>query len=147
MIKTFSRTLMIAFAFAAALLMSMPRPAEAQSASIEFKVFKAGFIVGVGGGSGTLIYQGQRYPLNIGGISLGASIGVTKANMVGEVYNLTNVADIVGTYTATSAGFAFIGGGKVASLKNSKGVVIKARGKQIGLAVSLDLNGLSINLK
>ena len=147
MIKTFRRTLMIAFALAATILMSMPRPAEAQSASIEFKIFKAGFIVGVGGGSGTLIYQGQRYPLNIGGISLGASIGVTTANMVGEVYNLTNVADIVGTYTATSAGFAFIGGGKIASLKNSKGVVIKARGKQIGLAISLDLNGLSINLK
>ena len=91
--------------------------------------------------------QGRRYPLNIGGISLGASIGVTTANMVGEVYNLTNVADIVGTYTATSAGVAFIGGGKVASLKNSKGVVIKAHGKQIGLAVSLDLSGMSINLK
>lgn len=149
MIKTFRRTLTIAFALAGAILMSVPRTAVAQtpSGTIEFKVFKAGFIVGAGGGSGTLHYKGRSYPLNIGGISLGLTIGVSKAQLHGEVYNLTNPADIQGTYTATSAGYAFVGGGKTASLKNSRGVVLKVRGKQVGLKLNLSLGGLSINLE
>jgi hypothetical protein len=42
---------------------------------------------------------------------------------------------------------AIAGGGMTASLKNSRGVVLKIRGKQIGLELSLDLGGLSINLE
>lgn len=147
MIKSFRNASMFALALAAAILINVSRPAEAQQAAIEFKVFKVGLIVGVGGGSGTLVYQGRSYPLKVGGVSLGASIGISSADMVGEVYNLTSVTDITGSYSATSAGLAIAGGGKVASLKNARGVVIKVRGKQIGLAVSLDLSGLSIGLK
>ena len=147
MIKSFQSTSILAFALAAALLLNMSRPAEAQSARIEFKVFKVGLVLGVGGGRGTLIYQGQRYPLNVGGVSLGASIGVSSANLAGEVYNLTNVADIVGTYSAASAGLAIAGGGKVANLKNSKGVELRVRGTKVGLALNLDLSGLSIKLE
>jgi len=121
--------------------------AQAPSGTIEFKVFKVGFIVGAGGGSGTLIYQGKRYPLSIGGISLGATIGASSADLVGEVYNLTKPTDIQGTYSAASAGAAIAGGGMAASLQNSRGVVLKVRGKQIGLEFSLDLGGLSIKLK
>ena len=66
---------------------------------------------------------------------------------MGEVYNLTNPADIQGIYSAASASVAIAGGGMTASLQNSRGVVLKVRGKQIGLEVSLDLGGLSINLE
>jgi len=65
----------------------------------------------------------------------------------GEVYNLTNPADIQGTYSAASASYAFVGGGKTASLKNSRGVVLKVRGKQVGLKLNLSLGGRSINLE
>jgi len=37
--------------------------------------------------------------------------------------------------------------GKTASLKNNRGVVIKVSGKQVGLKLSFDLGGLSINLE
>lgn len=124
-----------------------PSAAQAPSGTIEFKVFKVGFIVGAGGGSGTLIYEGRRYPLSVGGVSLGATIGASSADLVGEVYNLTNPSDIQGTYTAASAGAAIAGGAMTASLKNSRGVVLKVRGRQIGLELSLDLSGLSIKLK
>ena len=133
--------LLIALAFAA------PSAAQAPSATIAFKVFKVGFIVGAGGGSGTLFYQGRRYALSVGGVSLGATIGASSADLVGEVYNLTNPADIQGTYTAASAGAAIAGGAMTASLKNSRGVVLKVRGKQIGLELSLDLSGLTIKIK
>lgn len=116
-------------------------------AKISFDIFKAGFIVGGSGGSGVLTYKGRTYPLNIGGVSLGATIGVTKAELLGEVYGLKSVNDITGTYTAAQAGFAVAGGNKVADLRNSKGVQIKVRGKQVGLALEADLSGLQIELK
>lgn len=116
-------------------------------ATIAFDIFKAGFIVGGSGGSGTLNYKGKSYPLNIGGVSLGATIGVTKAELHGEVYGLKNVADVTGTYTAAQAGFAVAGGNKVADLRNAKGVRMKVRGKQVGLALEADLSGLQIELK
>jgi lipid-binding SYLF domain-containing protein len=123
--------------------LAQPKP----DATIAFDIFKAGFIVGGSGGSGVLTHQGKTYPLNIGGVSLGATIGVSKAELIGEVYNLKNVNDITGTYTAAQAGFAVAGGEKVADLKNSKGVQIKVRGKQVGLALEADLSGLQIELK
>ena len=137
----------IGLALVAALSFTAPASAQTPSGTIEFKVFKVGFIVGTGGGRGTLHYQGQSYPLNVGGISLGLTIGVSSADLVGEVYNLTNPEDIQGTYSAASASVAIAGGGMTASVKNSRGVVLKVRGKQIGLELSLDLGGLSINLE
>jgi lipid-binding SYLF domain-containing protein len=123
--------------------LAQPKP----DATIEFEIYKAGFIVGGSGGSGKLIYQGKTYPLNIGGVSLGATIGVSKAELQGEVYNLKKVEDITGTYGAAQAGFAVVGGNKVADLKNTKGVQIKVRGKQVGLALEADLSGLQIEYK
>lgn len=116
-------------------------------ATIAFDIVKAGFIVGGSGGSGTLKYKGKSYPLTIGGVSLGATIGVTKAELHGEVYGLKSVSDVAGTYTAAQAGFAMAGGNKVADLRNGKGVRMKVRGKQVGLALEADLSGLQIELK
>ena len=125
----------------------MASPAAAANPTIEFEIVKAGFIIGGSGGSGTLTFEGKTYPLKIGGVSLGATIGVSKAELAGEVLNLKSVADIEGTYSATQAGLALAGGSKVAELKNSKDVIIKVKGKQIGLEIALDLSGLEIHLK
>jgi lipid-binding SYLF domain-containing protein len=119
----------------------------APSGTIGLTLYKAGFIVGGSGGSGTLTFKGKQYPLTIGGVSLGATIGVSKAELVGEVYNLKSPSDIEGTYTAGQAGVAIAGGAKVAELKNSKGVVLKVQGKQVGLELALDLSGMEVSLK
>ena len=89
---------------------------------------KVGFIVGVGGGGGTLTYHGRTW-LSVGGVSVG-TIGVASANLVGTAYHLHNAADIAGTYVATSASIAVVGGGKVATLQNEKGVILKVHGVQ-----------------
>lgn len=136
-------TVALVLAGASAAALAQPKP----DATIAFDIFKAGFIVGGSGGSGTLTYQGKSYPLTIGGVSLGATIGVSKAELIGEVYNLKSVNDITGTYTAAQAGFAVAGGNKVADLRNTKGVQLKVRGKQIGLALEADLSGLQLELK
>lgn len=119
----------------------------APAGTIEITLYKAGFIVGGAGGSGTLKFKGKKYPVSIGGVSLGATIGVSKAELIGEVYNIKSPDDIEGTYVAGQAGVAVAGGGKVAELKNSKGVVLKVKGKQIGLELALDLSGMEVSLK
>ena len=121
--------------------------AEAATGSIAFKIFRAGFIVGVGGGSGALIFAGSRYPLSVGGVSLGATIGVAGAELIGQAYHLHDVHDIEGVYSAVGAGLAVAGGGAVAQLSNARGVLLKLRGKRVGFMFSLDLGGLSISLK
>ena len=121
--------------------------ASAADGTINLTLYKAGFIVGGSGGSGTLKFKGKQYPVDIGGVSLGATIGVSKAELIGEVYNMKKPSDIEGTYTAGQAGVAVAGGSKVAELKNSKGVVLKVKGKQIGLEFALDLSGMQVSLK
>lgn len=53
-------------------------PARAQGqpdGTVEITIFRAGFIVGGGGGNGILHFQGKGYNLSVGGVSLVATIG------------------------------------------------------------------------
>src|SRR5262249_5133016 len=74
----------------------------AETGSVRFNIVKAGFIVGIGGGSGTLNFQGRDYRLSIGGINVG-TIGASAVDLVGTAENLRTATDIVGTYTQGSA--------------------------------------------
>ena len=103
-------------------------------------------IVGVGGGSGTLNFKGKRYGLSISGVSAG-TIGVASMNLVGTATNLRTAADIAGSYSVASAGLAVAGGGKVATLQNSNGVVLQLQGRQVGFEASLAVSGLTIALR
>jgi len=121
--------------------------AAAPSGTISFTLYKAGFVVGASGGNGTLKFKGKTYPVSVGGVSLGATIGASKAELSGEVYNLKNPSDIEGAYSAGQASIAVVGGGKVAELQNSKGVVLKVKGPQVGLEAALDLSGMKVSLE
>jgi hypothetical protein len=121
----------------------VPMPATGQ---VRLNIVKAGFIVGVGGGSGTLVYQGQTYRLSVGGIGLG-SLGIAAVDLVGTASNLRSPYDIAGTYSAAGAGAAFVGGGQAATLQNEKGVVLQLAGPQVGFQVSLGLAGMTIGFQ
>lgn len=100
MLSFIRRMTLIAVVFiAAAALAGAPTESRAQTGTVRLHIVKAGFIVGIGGGSGTLIYHGARYPLTIGGIGVG-SLGVAAVDLVGTAYNLRTPADIVGSYGA-----------------------------------------------
>jgi hypothetical protein len=114
---------------------------------VELHIVSGGFIVGVGGGSGVLRFRGIRYPLTVGGVSLGATIGVSGADLVGTAFHLHDPHDIEGTYSAASAGLAVAGGAGVVQLSNSRGVVLRLAGRQVGFKVSLAVSGLTISLK
>ena len=131
---------------AAIILLSTLSLSHAQTGSIRLNVGKAGFIVGIGGGSGTLRFNGRDYPVSVGGISIG-TIGVAGADLVGRVYNLRSAADIAGTYTAVSGGIAVAGGAKIARLQNANGVVMELQGAQVGLEVSFSLSGMTLALR
>jgi lipid-binding SYLF domain-containing protein len=122
-------------------------PAEAATGSIAIKIFSAGFIFGVSGGSGTLTFRGRHYPLSIGGISAGATIGASGTDLIGSASHLNDVRDIEGVYSALGAGLSIAGGRSAAQLSNARGVVLRLRGRQVGFMFSIDLSGLQISLK
>jgi hypothetical protein len=148
--KNARRQFIASAAAVAAAAASMPAAAQAPGkpdGTIEITLWRAGFIVGGSGGSGVLHFKENGYNLNIGGVSVGATIGVARTEFVGEVYNLKQARDIEGTYTAVSAGGAVAGGAGVAELQNARGVRLRVTGRQIGLMVSIDLSGMQIAIR
>jgi hypothetical protein len=130
----------------AVMLTSVPSRSYAETGSVRMRISKVGFIVGVGGGSGTLTFRGHHYRLSIGGVSVG-TIGAAGADLVGTASNLRTAQDIVGTYSAASAGIAVAGGAQAATLQNSNGVVLQLRGRQVGFAANLSVSGMTISLQ
>src|SRR5215475_1098101 len=121
-------------------------PSQAQTCSIRLHIVKAGFIVGAGGGSGTLVCHGRAFRLSVGGIGLG-SLGIAAADLAGTASNVRNPANVAGTYGAAGAGVTFVGGGQVATLQNQNGVVLHLAGGQVGFQVSLGLAGMTIAMQ
>jgi hypothetical protein len=121
--------------------------AYAGTGQISMELAKAAFIVGGSGGKGTLTFDGKTYPLSIGGLSAGYQISLAVVNLSGPVKNINQPEDIEGVYSAAGAGLAVAGGAKAAVMVNGKGVTLELIGTQLGLDLSLNLEGLSIKLK
>ena len=126
---------------------AMLAPAEAATGQISLRIVSAGFIFGASGGSGVLVFQGRQYNLSIGGVSAGATIGASGADLVGTASHLRTAADINGVYSAIGAGLAIAGGRSAAQLSNANGVVLRLRGRQVGFMFSLDLSGMVISIQ
>ena len=131
----------------AVMLLGAATPSQAQTTGhVRLHIVKVGFIIGVGGGNGVLIYHGQRYRLSISGVGIG-SLGVAAVDLVGTASNLTSPGAIAGTYAGAGAGGTFVGGGQVATLQNANGVVLHLQGLQAGFQVSLGLGGMTLSLQ
>ncbi len=121
--------------------------AHAASGSVRLNVVKAGWILGASGGSGTLSFQGRRYPLSVGGISAGLVFGASGTDFTGTVSNIRRPSDIAGVYGAVGAGAALGAGARVITLRNEKGAVLQLSGRQVGLMANLDLSGMTISIR
>ena len=121
--------------------------AQADSGSISFRVVKAGWVIGGSGGSGTLIFHGQRYRLSIGGLSAGFVFGASETHFRGTVSNIRSPSDVAGVYGAAGAGAAVGAGAQAIVLRNEKGAVLTLTGFQVGLQINADLSGLAITLR
>jgi hypothetical protein len=144
----FGRGLRLLAAAAVAIVISMAAaaPSQAQTGSVQLHIVKAGFIVGVGGGSGTLHFNGHTYRLSVGGVGVG-SLGIAGVDLRGTATNLHQPSDIAGTYGAAGAGATFVGGGQAVTLQNNKGVVLTLSGPQVGFQLSLGLAGMTISMR
>ena len=121
--------------------------AYADSGGIAFDVFKAGFVLGGSGGSGTLFFHGRRYPLAIGGISYGFTFGASRTHFRGTVSHIRRPSDVTGVYAAGNVGAAIVQGAQVVLLTNQNGAVLALSGNSVGAIVSADLNGLLLTVK
>jgi hypothetical protein len=147
MIRVFGAIRFVAAALVALSFAAVPSSSQAATGTVAIEILRGGFIIGVSGGSGTLRFAGRSYPLSVGGVSVGAIIGASGAQLVGRAYNMRRPSDIAGTYTAAGAGVAVIRGPSVVRLRNANGVVLELRGRQVGLEFSLDVSGIVIGLR
>jgi hypothetical protein len=121
-------------------------PAQAGTGTVHLRIVKGGFIIGGGGGDGTLTFDGRRYPLRVGGAGIG-TIGISETRLFGTASNLHSPGDIVGTYSMAGAGLAVGGGANVVTLRNERGVVLRLQGTQVGFQASLGVGGLTISMR
>ena len=131
-------------AFAGAALSSA---AHADEGTVSLTIYKAGWIIGGSGGSGTLNFRGRRYGLSAGGLDYGLVFGGSKTVLRGRVSNINRPSDVAGVYGAAGAGLAVGGGARAIVLTNQKGAVLELSGQQVALMANVDLSGLAITLK
>jgi len=122
-------------------------PSQAETGSVRVVFTKAGFIVGVGGGSGVLTFRGRNYPFKVSGMSLGATIGASTNRLVGRALNMHAPGDIAGAYSAIGAGGALAGGAGGVQLQNAKGVILQLQGVKVGVELSAAVGGVEITME
>lgn len=130
----------------AALLVAISSPCHAETGTVRFKFFKAGWFVGAQAGTGILEFRKQIYPFHIGGVSAGLTFGGSATDFIGTARNMQKPSDIEGIYTALGAGVAVIRGARAIQMRNAKGVILTLEGKQLGLQFDFDLSGMSVSI-
>jgi hypothetical protein len=140
-------TTMRLIVLASLVIVATSTPSRADAGLVSAVVTKGAFIVGVGGGRGTLIFHGHSYSLIFGGMSFGATIGLSTAYLKGHAYHMRTPEDIEGTYSAIGTGAAVAAGGGGVRLKNAKGVVLRLAGARVGVELSVALSGVTIRLR
>ena len=142
-----SRLRFAVIALVAMVAAGLSSAAFADSGRIHISVVKAGWVIGGSGGSGTLTFQGRKYPLSVGGISWGLVFGASQTDLVGRVSNIRRPSDVAGVYGAVGAGAAVGVGASAIVLRNEKGAVLELSGRQVGLIANLDLTGMALALR
>ena len=125
--------------------MAMARDKE-PDAYLELTEGSVALGIGYSWGSGTLQYQGQKYPVEVKGLSI-VDVGITKATAFGKVYGLKKLEDFNGNYTAATAEGTLGGGAGATTMKNQNGVVIDLFTTTQGLNLKLAPSGISLKLK
>lgn len=122
-------------------------PALAEVGAVSVVFTKGGFIVGVGGGQGVLVFRGKRYPFTVSGMSVGFTIGASTSKFVGRALNLRGPGDLAGSYAAGGAGGALAAGAGGVQLQNANGVILQLSGPRVGLEASAAVGGVTITMQ
>ncbi len=130
-----------------AIVAGFSTPSRADTGQVAIVFTKGGFIVGVGGGEGILVYRGHKYPFTVSGMSVGFTIGASTTKLTGRAINLTGPQSIEGSYAAGGAGAAVAAGAGAVQLQNGNGVILQLSGAKVGAEVSAAVGGVTIRLK
>jgi len=103
-------------------------------------------IVGGDMGGGKLDFNGTVHDFKVGGLTVGAKVGIQDLRVSGEVYYLNNVQDFPGIYFEAQAGFSVVGGESGMWLKNDKGVTMHLKSSNEGLAINIGVDGLQVKM-
>ena len=131
---------------ALAAFLGLTTPSHAVSGTVRVTVAKAGFVVGAGGGRGTLTFRHRNYPFTVQGLSLGLTAGASINKLVGRADYMNELGDFSGSYSVVGGGAALLGGVSGVQLKNDKGVMITLQGPKGGLEISANITRVVITL-
>lgn len=134
-----------ALAFLASAGLTTPTLAETGRVAVVFT--KGGFIVGVGGGEGVLVFRGKKYPFTVSGMSVGFTIGASTSKFVGRALNLKSPGDLAGSYATGGAGGALAAGAGGVQLQNANGVILQLSGPRVGVEASAAVGGVTITMR
>ena len=106
------------------------------------------FVTGLGGGKGTLEYQGRTYPFQVLGTVAGPGGGVEKITASGPVYKLASVSDFPGRYSQSTgkAGFSSLGSSDL-WLENNAGAIIHLQVTSSGAMLTLGKDEILIRME
>lgn len=119
---------------------------ELPSGRLAFEGIAIGLGIGFTQGKGTLTFAKQNYPFVFKEFAL-ISGGASKVDAIGVVYNLSDISDFAGRYTAIKGSFTVIQGGGSAVMKNQNNVVIQLQTLQRGLQLTLGGSSMQIALE
>src|SRR6476659_4554927 len=122
-------------------------PSRAETGQVAVVFTKGGFIVGVGGGRGVLVFRGKKYPFTVSGMSVGFTIGASTTKFVGRALNLRSPGDLAGSYAVGGAGGALAAGAGAVQLQNANGVILQLSGPRIGVEASAAVGGVTITMQ
>ncbi len=138
--------LMAVAALGVALSVAHAEEKKAPDATLKLEGGSIAAGIGLSWGKGTLSFKGKDYPVDVKGLSVG-DVGATTIEASGKVYNLKNIADFNGNYTAVAAGATVAGGGSVSIMKNQAGVTVEMVATTQGIKFALGGAGVDMKIK
>ena len=117
--------------------------ADTPSGTISIRLNSASAVMGASWGQAVLTFQGRTHRFRVRGLKVGA-VGIRRLSLSGDVYNLSNVKDLAGTFRkADPAGITFIAGERGLVIRNDQGVTVNLVGRKKGLNLDLVRDGLT----
>jgi len=120
---------------------------KAPSGTIELETTSIDIGIGASWSDGTLtLANGEKHRFSVKGLNVD-SVGLSKLNASGKVYDLNNLADFSGNYVVADAGPTLGGGMSGIAMRNQNGVVMALTAVQQGVRLSLAVEGIDVQLK
>ena len=121
------------------------KPSGAPSGTIHFEAYEFMAILEGNWGHGTLAFNDKVYKFKLSGLG-GGGFGGQKISGTGDVYYLKDIADFPGKYSEVRGGVTAAKGAGYLYLKNDKGVAIEVKTHAEGLAMSVGVTGVTLQM-